>query len=102
MIAVCLVAALAGCATPGTRGPQSEGGSFAQALRDCRVRQPGSLDAKLALPAERPVIRRCLAELGWNPDGSPTLDAILREPAGREAPTGTDPVLQGADGGAGP
>lgn len=101
-LVLCLTAVLAGCVTPGSRGRPVDGGSFAQALRDCRGRQPGSLDEKLALPAERLAIRRCLAGKGWNPDGSPTLDAILRErTSSGPRPEAPPPRTPEAGGGAG-
>lgn len=56
------------------------GESFSRALQECRVRQPGTPDQRRAAPPERPTIRACLATKGWNPDGSPTLDAMLGDP----------------------
>lgn len=44
--------------------------TFAQALRRCRLREPGRMNRRLKTPATEPHVRRCLEARGWMPDGT--------------------------------
>lgn len=61
--------ALGGCIPVAMQGPAMEK-SFSATLHECRMRQPGRLNRRLALAATRPSIAQCLRRHGWEPDGS--------------------------------
>lgn len=71
---------LNGCVLPGGRSQSGEPETFAQALHACRESEPGRLDRRHTVPADRPSVQRCLARKGWHPDGSPRLDNLLGKP----------------------
>lgn len=62
--------ALCGCVPVVPQSAATQDGFFAT-LHDCRLRQPGRMNRRLALAATRPPIEQCLKRHGWKPDGTP-------------------------------
>ncbi len=61
---------LCGCVSVVTHVPATQDG-YVATLHDCRLRQPGRINRRLALAATRPPIEQCLKRYGWKPDGTP-------------------------------
>lgn len=44
--------------------------AFPDALRECRMLQPGFTNRKSRLPPTNPRVAECLSRHGWNPEGT--------------------------------
>lgn len=43
--------------------------TFDEALRDCRMKQPGRVNRRLSMRAEAPSVAACLRRNGWDANG---------------------------------
>ena len=60
---------LSACGSTPSKRPCDCQAAFAEALRDCRLDQPGRVNRRLSLSPDSPGVEMCLAHFGWAPSG---------------------------------
>jgi hypothetical protein len=64
-----LLATLNACQPPSVTDQTPRVVSFDEALRDCRMKQPGRVNRRLSMRADGPSVAACLRRNGWDANG---------------------------------
>jgi len=72
LLSGCVIDPVSDDGTPAPGQPPN----FQQALRTCRLQQPGRLNRRVHVPPTHPRVAACLQRYGWQADGAPLPETV--------------------------